>query len=248
MDEFIIKFLDWLKKQVQDSSKSRATVSSNVKQSKWGMLVKWISFLLVFGSSISAGYAIIVTLIQKYGKSDSSGIFSISTYILDTALPACFLFFLCMIITVHGYHALIRNQEKVARYLYLIFFPFSLATFWLFAWLMFDKSDMPRYDNFTLVSSLLLGVYPILYIFSPYFSFFELKPLQKLRQLFLSYNLGYAFVLALNIAVISLGFRVELLNPMAEAAIQLIRESSRSSFRFQEGLVFLAACFFFLTV
>lgn len=142
------------------------------------------------------------------------------------------------------------DNSSMLRYFYFIYLPLLIATYSSFA--CFESVII--HNNFkdvffvilkTILPSLLIWIYPILFIISQFFPNIKSKIFNWLKKSFLLYNLWFFLVLTIYIALISIWFNIDF-RPWSLILNEIMRVGNHS-FDFIEGIFYIIFSFLVLT-
>lgn len=140
-----------------------------------------------------------------------------------------------LVLFVYSIWRIKKNDINLISYFYLVYLP-SFALLW------FAIRDFIPWILIWLVS-----IYSIVYILKSVFVRLDTKWMNTIKNWFLMYNLGFFVVLALNVALISIGWNLDFIPPLTDIIFDFISDIPSYSIPFLEWIFVLLILFFFLT-
>lgn len=238
MNEFMINLLKKVQKYLEESSVDTSVTTSQTwrrgDEKKSSLATRFFWILIIVGWYILMG---VMLFSLYYAGSFWNNIFWYYEHFISFS-------FLCIQTLLFVYMAwkIYKNENRIMRLFYIIYIPLFFASFSIFGYLVDIHA---RYmSEFHLMLSGLLMVYPLLHILGSFSRKLEIPLIQHLKNFFLFYNLGFFFLLSLNIIVISLGFNIDIVQPYTTVIIEILRDQP---YWLLSGIFFLCITFFVLT-
>ncbi len=237
MNEFIINFLKKVQAYLEESSLDDSPMKkTDTPSQKNGKFVRRVVLLL----STLWYIGVMMTLFDTYFLHNNFWNDTIPYYLHIFILIFILIQSLLFVFTIERIRA---NDCKILSYLYLIYFPLYFSSIGMY--LFFMKRSSFEENSFNIILISLLSVYPLFHIVSSLCKR-EINTLwEKIKNMFLYFNLWFFFLLSVNILLVSFGYEISLVNPWTDLIIKLT--SMRHSYSFIEGMFYILACFFFLT-
>lgn len=244
MNEFIANILKRIANNLEKSSLDNSIESSQLKNfvekkvnSKLSLVFVFLVVFLLYWVSIVAIWA---SFYDRYITASSlSWIGFYYGHISAIVFVLLQTFLLVNIIL-----AVRKNNCKIFSYFYLIYLPFYFSLFLIPSEILKEMNKELNYFNIILIG--LIWFYPLIHILKTYFRKLDWKNINRVKNFFLMFNLGFFFLLSINTALVTIWFRLDIVQPWTTGLISLLRDSQHSFWLF-EWLLYLIACFIFIT-
>ena len=110
------------------------------------------------------------------------------------------------------------------KYFFLVNMPLYIGLF--ASLLIFERGFTREFWLYNTILNAFLGVYSLIFILQFYSKRLVLnKYVNKLKNLFYFYNLGFVFFLSLNVLIISIWFNIEFIQPWSEIIIEILNQN-----------------------
>lgn len=241
MNELLINFLKKITNSLEQSSLDKS-LKDNTQGGQNSILTRFLSALFVIWLMffpVMIAYSIFIGDLPNYDYIR----FSPKWFFLQSEL---YLFFLAnLFIFVDALKRIKINTNKILPYLYLIFLPTYFSSF-----IFLFVANNVRYNQlsfFNAFSAWLIIIYPLIYLIQSYFRILDISIINKIKNFFFIYNLWFLFLLTFNVALISVGFELDIFTPWTRAIIELLSVTGNYTFWLFEGLFYILICLFSLT-